>query len=119
MSSDTVSIADLLNVVKNNRLASEVFSKDVATKLNVTRSVGTLTDSLRYSLSTPSSITGQTPSFVDPASKSVTLQSSKYKSTVKERASDSVVASQIAFANAKEGRLRKQLHSCATVQLFK
>ena len=58
---------------------------------------------IRYSLSTPSSITGAAPSFVDPARKSVTLQSSNFKPSFKDRRSDSVVASQIAFTNAQAG----------------
>ena len=103
LSSATISIADLLNLVKGNELANEVFSKDVARKLNVTRTVGSLTDSLRFSLSTPSPITGQTPSFVDSAAKSVTLQSSKYKSTFNERKSDAWTAIKMDFTNAQAG----------------
>ena len=57
----------------------------------------------RLSLSTPSSITGAAPSFVDPSRKSVTLQSSKYKPKFGELRSDARVATQIAFTNAEAG----------------
>jgi len=46
----TISIADLLQNVKSINLANEVFSQDVADKLGVSRTKGTLSDNLRYSL---------------------------------------------------------------------
>ncbi len=48
--SSAISIADFLENVKNIPLVNEVFSMDVAGKLGVTRSKGTLSGSLRYSL---------------------------------------------------------------------
>ena len=49
--SHVLSIADLLDFVKDIPLANEVFSKDVAKKLGVTRTTGTLSPDTRYSLS--------------------------------------------------------------------
>ena len=46
----TISISDLLEKVKDISIINEIFSKDVADKLNVTRSNGDLTNSRRYSL---------------------------------------------------------------------
>jgi hypothetical protein len=48
--SSVFSIADLLENVKSLPLANEVFSMDVLEKLGVTRTKGTLSDSVRYSL---------------------------------------------------------------------
>lgn len=48
--SPVVSIADFLEYVKTIPLSNEVFSEDVAKKLGVERSEGTLTPSLRYSM---------------------------------------------------------------------
>ena len=45
----TISIADFLDNVKSLDLVKEVFSKDVAEKLSVNRTVGDLTKGLRYS----------------------------------------------------------------------
>ena len=45
-----ISISDLLNKVKYLNLANEVFSKDVAEKLNIARHEGTLSKDLRYSV---------------------------------------------------------------------
>ena len=42
-------IRELLNKVKNLNLANEVFSKDVAEKLNIDRHEGTLSKDLRFS----------------------------------------------------------------------
>lgn len=47
----TISISDFLESVKHIPLINEVFSKDVAKKLGVERSKGSLSDSLRYALS--------------------------------------------------------------------
>ena len=49
--SSVISIADFLENVKNIPLVNEVFSMDVAEKLGANRSKGTLSGSLRYSLS--------------------------------------------------------------------
>ena len=46
----TISIADFLQNVKDIPLINEVLSKDVAKKLGVTRSVGTLSLNLRFSM---------------------------------------------------------------------
>lgn len=48
--SSIVSIADLIQYVKDIPLINEVFSEDVAKEIGVTRSVGTLTNDLRYAL---------------------------------------------------------------------
>jgi hypothetical protein len=50
--SPVVSIADFLEYVKTIPISNEVFSEDVAKKLGVDRSEGTLTPSLRYSYET-------------------------------------------------------------------
>ena len=46
-----VSVADFLQDVKSIPLIDEVFSEDVANVLGVTRTVGTLTPDLSYSVS--------------------------------------------------------------------
>ena len=47
--SSTISIAGLLNFVKNKNLANEVFSADVAQKLGVGRTKGSLSNDLKFS----------------------------------------------------------------------
>ena len=47
--SSTISIAGLLNFVKSQKLANEIFSVDVAQRMNVQRAEGSLTPGLRYS----------------------------------------------------------------------
>ena len=46
----TISIADFLEKVKNIPLANEIFSEDVAKKLGVVRSKGSLSDDVRFAL---------------------------------------------------------------------
>ena len=48
--SSIISIADLIQYVKDIPLINEVFSEDVSEKIGVIRSVGTLTSNLRYAL---------------------------------------------------------------------
>lgn len=48
--SPTISISDFLEFVKTIPLVNEIFSADVAARLGVTRTTGTLTSDLRYSL---------------------------------------------------------------------
>lgn len=48
--SSVISIADLLENVKSFSLANEIFSKDVLDKLGVSRSIGTLSEDVRYAL---------------------------------------------------------------------
>ncbi len=51
--SSTISIAGLLDFVKNKNLANEVFSADVAQKLGVERAKGSLSNDLRFSRKAP------------------------------------------------------------------
>ena len=88
--SPVISIADFLQAVKEIPLINEIFSEDVAAKLGVTRSKGTLSGDIRYALS---ETRGSIMTEVDP----------EYKPTIQDKAFSGWTAAQIAFTNAQAG----------------
>ena len=64
--SRNISVAQLFDLVKRENLANEVFSADVAKKLGVERVTGTLSGSLRYSVSSDATedVNGASAKFV-------------------------------------------------------
>ena len=88
--SPAISIADFLEYVKTIPLANEVFSEDVAEKVGVERSKGSLSGDIRYALS---ETRGSIMTEVDP----------EYKPTVQDKVFSGWTAGQIAFTNAQAG----------------
>ena len=94
--SPVISIADFLQAVKEIPLINEIFSEDVAAKLGVTRSEGTLSGDLRYALS--------------ETADSVGVERKEYKPSIKEKvfsAKDSIYIDTVDELYGAEKYLRK------------
>ncbi len=81
----TISIADLLESVKNEPIANEIFSNDVLEKIGATRTEGTLSPDIRYSFAEPNGGDGVKYSLENskivrnmPSSKRYQILSKKY-----------------------------------------
>ena len=93
--SPIVSIADFLEYVKSIPLSNEVFSEDVAKKLGVERSKGTLSGDIRYAIDIDEAIAGTRAS--------ISTSQESYKPPLRDKAFSWWTSMQIAVTNEQAG----------------
>ncbi len=93
--SPIVSIADFLEYVKSIPLSNEVFSEDVAKKLGVERTKGTLSGDIRYAIDIDEAI--------EATRASISMEEESYKPSKRDKAFSLWTQFQIAVTNEQAG----------------